>query len=115
VERESVGEDQFICEPLTPTPGTFDAAAMARGEPGLPARFSWRGQEYAVAEILKVWKTSSREAGGTEMYLRRHWWTIATTNGLRLTIYCDRQAKDRKKPKARWWVHTVGQDDERGA
>jgi hypothetical protein len=24
-----------------------------------------------------------------------------------MTIYCDRQAKDRKRPKARWWVYTV--------
>jgi hypothetical protein len=106
--------DQFICEPLTPVRGSFDTAGMARGEPGLPLRFTWRGREHAVVNVLKVWKTSSREKGGTEIYLRRHWWTLTTDTGLTLTLYCDRQAKVRRRPKARWWVYTVAADERAG-
>ena len=34
----------FISEPLTPD-ASFDPLAMARGEPGLPAKFRWRDHE----------------------------------------------------------------------
>ncbi|MEZ6192163.1 MAG: DUF6504 family protein [Phycisphaerales bacterium] len=54
--------EQFISEPITPVPGTFDPQAIAMGEPGLPARFVWRGEEYRVDEVLTVWKTSGPEA-----------------------------------------------------
>jgi len=41
------------------------------------------------------------------MYLRRHWYRILTEPPAVMTIYCDRQAKDRRHPKARWWVYTI--------
>ena len=41
------------------------------------------------------------------MYLRRHWYKVLTDPPMIMTIYCDRQAKNRKKPKARWWVYTI--------
>lgn len=100
-------EEEFICEPMTPAAGTGDAQAMARGLPGLPSRFVWRETEYEVAEVLATWKTSGRERGGTEIYLRRHWFQIRTTSGHVMSVYCDRQARDRKNPKRRWWVYTV--------
>jgi len=100
--------EQFICEPLTPVAGAGDAAAMARGEPGLPAVFTWRDVEYRVAGVIRTWKTSSPcRSGSAEMYLRRHWYEILTDPPLVMTVYCDRQAKDRKRPKARWWVYTI--------
>ena len=68
--------ERFISEPIVPTPGTFDVRAMTRGEPGLPARFTWRGDEYEVADVLTVWTTSTPEGGSGEVYLRRHWWEI---------------------------------------
>ena len=48
--------DEFVSERIVPVAGTFDAAPMTRGEPGLPGRFVWREQEYAVAEVLEAWK-----------------------------------------------------------
>ena len=99
---------QFISEPLTPLSG-FDTSAMARGEPGLPAEFSWRSTVYKVARVLRQWKTSSPEGGvkGAELYLRRHWYEIETQCGRRMTLYCDRQTKNRRKPKARWWLYSI--------
>jgi len=97
--------EEFVSEAIVPVPGTFDAGAMSRGEPGLPAQFAWRDKTYTVARLLSTWKTSTPDRG--EMYLRRHWFSIETTTGERMTLYCDRQAKNTKKPKARWWLYTV--------
>jgi hypothetical protein len=41
------------------------------------------------------------------MYLRRHWFRIVTTTGERMTLYCERQTKNAKKPKARWWLYSI--------
>jgi hypothetical protein len=99
---------RFICEPLTPVAGTGDTAMMARGEPGLPKRFTWRGAEYRVVEVLRSWKTTSQcTSGADEQYVRRHWWTIRTEPPLTMTVYCDRQPKERSRPKARWFVYTI--------
>jgi len=104
----SPSHEQFICEPLTPAAGSADAPAMATGAPGLPQRFTWRDTEYRLTGVLKAWKSSGPcHNGSKERYLRRHWYTIVTEPPLVMTIYCDRQARDRKHPKARWWVYTI--------
>jgi hypothetical protein len=41
------------------------------------------------------------------MYLRRHWFELLATPGERMTLYCERQARSRSKPKARWWLYKV--------
>lgn len=97
--------EDFVSEPIIPVPGGFDAAAMSRGEPGLPSNFTWRGKGYAVAQLLSTWKTSTPERG--ELYLRRHWFAVLTTTGERMTLYCERQAKNAKRPKARWWLYSM--------
>jgi hypothetical protein len=81
---------------------------MARGEPGLPDRFAWRGTGYAVAAVLRTWKTSTRERG--ELYLRRHWYEVRTATGERMTLYCERQAKLGRNPKRRWWLYSIARD-----
>ena len=83
----------------------FDAAAMSRGEPGLPTRFRWRGVEYRVAGVEQAWKTSTPDRG--EMYLRRHWFRVRCESGEAMTLYCERQARSRGRAKARWWVYSV--------
>ncbi len=100
--------EKFICEQLTPVTATADTKAMARGEPGLPEVFIWRGSEYRITGVLKKWKTSGPcRNGSDEIYLRRHWYKVVTDGGLVMTLYFDRQAKDRSKPKARWWLYTI--------
>lgn len=101
--------EEFICEELVPVAGTADASAMSRGEPGLPRRFTWRKTGYRVLGVVRQWKTSGPcRSGSDEVYLRRHWYQVLVEPSAVMTIYCDRQAKDRKHPKARWWVYTVG-------
>ena len=104
------GPEQFISEPITPEPGSFDASAMARGEPGVPARFTWRGQAYETARLLTTYKKSSREGGRAdgELYLRRHYFVIETACGVQMTLYCERQTR-RKNPKNRWFLYTLSE------
>jgi len=98
---------EFVSESLLPAAGSADTSAMSRGEPGVPGQFTWRGRTHSVVQVLGTWKTSTADRG--EMYLRRHWFEILTDSGMRMTIYCERQARNRGKPKARWWIYSVQQ------
>ncbi len=100
--------EEFVSERLMPVAGTAETAGMSRGEPGLPGRFTWRGDEYAVVGVLRKWKTSGPcDHGSGERYLRRHWYEIRTYPPLVMTVYCQRQAPSVKRRKARWWVYSI--------
>lgn len=101
------GREEFISEPIVPEPGSADIRSMAIGEPGLPARFTWRERIFDVKAVVQQWKTSSREGGTGRLYLRRHWYTILTGSGEQMTIYCERQARSRRQAKSRWWLYTI--------
>lgn len=106
---------RFISEPIVPVAGAIEVGRMARGEPGLPARFLWRDREYDVADVLDTHKSASPEGGrvGAEMYVRRHWFTVACHSGEVMTIYCERQARH-ANAKARWWLYTVEEPGDDG-
>ena len=100
--------EQFVSEPIKPVEGTFDPAGMVRGEPGLPRRFAWRGTEYAVSDVLEVWKEDGPcRSGSPERYLRKHWFRFATEQGLEMTLYFERQPRSKRQGKARWWLYTI--------
>jgi phosphoribosylglycinamide formyltransferase-1 len=106
-DTKSGPDEKFVSEPIIPVEGSADTAAMATGEPGLPSRFTWRGDEYALAAILRKWKESGPcHHGSGELYLRKHWYEILTTSGLKMTIYFERQPRSGKS-KARWWLYTT--------
>lgn len=100
---------ELISEPITPEAGTFDTSAMGRGEPGLPTAFTWRGRSAKVAEVLRVWKQSSREGGraGGELYLRRHYYELRMADGAVWTVYFLRQPPRSGNARARWFLYTV--------
>ena len=100
--------EEFISEPIEPLAGTFDTAAMTRGEPGFPGRFKWRDREYAVADVIEAWKeTGPCRSGGPEMYLRKHWYKIITEDGTEMTVYFERQPRSKRSNKVRWWLYTI--------
>jgi hypothetical protein len=100
--------EEFVSEPIEPVAGTFDTTGMTRGEPGLPQRFVWRDTEYTVAQVLEVWKEDSPcRHGSGEMYLRKHWFKVATEQGPIMTLYFERQARSRPQRKTRWWLFTI--------
>ena len=102
---EPEGGWELVSEEIRPVRGSIDAAAMASGEPGIPLRFTWRGDVHEVREVLQRWKSTSREGGRAtgESYVRRHWVELRTTTGDRLVIYCERQ--NRKRGQSRWWLY----------
>jgi hypothetical protein len=102
-------DESFISEPIRPASGSFDSAAMARGEPGLPAAFTWRGREYSVAQVLESWKSTGPDRdGGTERYVRRHWYRILTATGEIMTLCFDRQPPaGRAKSRRRWTLFSM--------
>jgi len=108
-------DEAFVCEPITPVAGTFDARAMARGEPGLPQAFTWRQEEYAVARVVESWRSTGKDrGGGSEVYVRRHWYRIETTGGEVMTLYFDRQPlRGRGASKGRWTRYSMVRQEER--
>ncbi len=100
--------ERFVSEPVQPAEGTFDPTAMTRGEPGLPRQFTWRDEEYTVADVLEAWKEDGPcKSGSSEMYLRKHWFRVATEQGVEMTLYFQRQPRSKRQSKTRWWLYTV--------
>ena len=95
---------EFISEPISPLAGTFDTRAMSRGEPGLPAGFTRRGELLRVVDVLQAWKESSREGGTGEWYLRRHYYRLRMSDGSAWIVYFIRQSPTGANPKARWFL-----------
>ena len=101
-------QDEFVSEAIEPVEGTFDAAGMTRGEPGLPRRFVWQDTEYQVADVLEKWKEAGPcKSGSSEMYLRKHWFKIKCTDGSEMVIYFQRQSRSKSNNKKRWWLYTI--------
>ena len=105
-QQQTSAQYAFVSEPLQAVAGTGDAGAMARGEPGLPVGFVWRGREYRIEAVARAWKSTGMDRG--EVYLRRHWWELIMATGERMVVYCERQARDRKHPGRRWWLYEIG-------
>ena len=102
------GSEQFISEPIEPVRGTTEPTRMAIGEPALPGKFTWRGDQYTVVEVLLKWKQTGPAKGGHEStYLRKHWYRVTTDRGIEMTIYFQRQPSSRAKAKERWHLYSI--------
>jgi len=100
--------EQFVGEEIRPTAGAIGTRGMTRREPGLPRRFTWRGDQYEVARMLEKWKeTGPCTSGGTERYVRKHWYRLRTTAGQEMVVYFERQARRGSRPAARWWLYAL--------
>jgi hypothetical protein len=98
--------EEFVSEAILPEAGSFDAAAMASGEPAPPARFRWRGREFTVAEELERWRELTPRSFESEQYLRRHWFRLRTACGATVVLYFQRRARDAGRGP-RWWLYTI--------
>ena len=98
----------FVSEPITPLEASFDATAMARGEPGLPQKFRWRKKEFAVAQVLENWREHGDCANGSgERYVRKHGYRVRTVDGAVLKLYFQRSFGRGKATSSRWWLHSI--------
>lgn len=100
---------EFVSEPITPRRGTFDTAAMARGEPGLPTGFEWRSQWFDVVECLERAKQSGPEIGRLdgERYLRRHTYRLRMSDGSIWSVYFIRHTPRSGSRTRRWFLHSL--------
>jgi hypothetical protein len=97
-----------ILEPIAPHPGSFDARAMARAEPGVPRRFDWRGKTYVVVEVLETWRETEAPMGGsTDRYVRRHAARVRTESGETMLLSATRGVSDRA---ARWTLRAIEEE-----
>lgn len=100
--------EEFVGDQIKPVPGAMRTLGMTRREPGLPRRFTWRGEQIEVAEVLDRWKqTGPCTSGSGEQYVRKHWYRLRMTNGLEMKLYFERQARRGRQQKSRWWLYTV--------
>ncbi len=96
----------FISEPITPD-ASFDPLTMARGEPGLPGKFRWRGRDWIVAEVLETAKEyGDCKYGSGERYVRRHCFRLRTADGHVMRVYFQRSF-GRARASARWWLQSI--------
>lgn len=104
--RARLCRSRLVSEEIQPA-GGFDVAAMARGEPGLPPAFTWRGAVHEVAAHLRSWKGFRPDTGSSEMYLRRHYHELRMEDGATWIVYCLRQVGSRQAARHRWFLERV--------
>ena len=87
--------------------------AMARGEPGLPAGFSWGGRHYSIVDVVSEWKESEAwDHGGGERYYRKRWFRVRVETGEVMTLYAVRHVKRGQSGRKRWWLYSVERSGE---
>lgn len=100
--------ERFVSEAITPAVATCDTSRMAAGEPGLPTEFLWRGRTIQVSAVLRAWREIGKcDHGSTDMYVRKHWYEVATTSSGIMKIYFDRQPRGGRKGASRWWLFSI--------
>ena len=100
--------EEFVSEQIKPDAGTADAAAMSRGQPGLPTGFTWRGRHYAIRGLLESWKQSEPcDHHSGERYYRKHFFRVVTDRGEIMTLYALRHVKLGQNPRSRWWLFKI--------
>ena len=104
--------ERFISEVIRPVGSTFDTSRMALGEPGLPLEFKWRDLTIKIAAVLRTWRETGKcRHGSPELYVRKHWFEVATTCNDTMKIYFDRQPRGGRKSD-RWWLFTICEPEE---
>ncbi len=104
--------ERFVSEAIRPLVARCDTLRMAVGEPGLPREFMWRGRTIAVAAVLRTWRETGKcRHGSPELYVRKHWFEVATTSNDTMKIYFDRQPRGGRKG-ARWWLFSICESEE---
>lgn len=99
--------ERFVSEAIEPVIETCDTSRMAKGEPGLPRLFVWRGRTIEITAVLRSWHdTGPCRHGSKDMYVRKHWYQVATRDEGIMKIYFERHSR-RGAKVPRWWLFTV--------
>ncbi len=93
---------RFISEMLRASAERIENGALSRGEPALPASFTWRDEGLTVREVRRTWRSTTTDRGDT--YLARHWYEVELVDGRIAVVYFDRKAR---RDTPRWWLYTL--------
>ncbi len=99
---------RFIGETIKPLTETCDFSAAAPGEPCLPREFVWGEKHIEIIEVIRTWRSVGPcRHGSPEMYVRKHWYEVATSEGV-MKIYFERQPRRGKtRSSERWWLFSI--------
>lgn len=99
--------EQFVGESIKPDTSPFDTSRMAIGEPGLPGRFTWRGNIIQAKTVRHTWReTGPCRHGSGEQYVRKHWYEVEDATGRVLKIYFERTPR-RGSKCGRWRLFSI--------
>jgi hypothetical protein len=92
--------ERLVGELIKPLTETADTSRMAIGEPGLPQKFFWCARTVHIKAVLRSWRESRRcRHGSPEMYVRKHWYEVATESDGIMKLYFERQPRLGQKGK----------------
>jgi hypothetical protein len=98
---------------------TFDTPPLLEKKPGHPSAFTWRGEEYVIAEVLSEWHDYERRGRMSRNMQPKHakvatdrgsWgvgvdcFRIRTANGRFFDLYYTRAPKDVDRRKGTWYL-----------
>jgi hypothetical protein len=92
---------KFVSAALVPTGDGFITPATG-SEPPVPRRFSWNGHLVEIAAVLRSWRSTKTDRG--DAYLKRYWFELETSDGQRIEVYYDRDARN---AAALWRLYTI--------
>lgn len=100
--------EELVSEAVVPDHTSGADLPYRPGDPVVPGRFRWRGQEYSIVAVLDSWKELSRGSRGMpERYVRRHWYRIVTDGGIEMKLYVERRGRARGRGRPGWWLYSV--------
>lgn len=104
--------EKLISEALRPL---FDGdgvdSPIVAGEPLIPRAFVWRGATYPVLAVLEAGRgLGPCTHGSGELYVRKHWYRIATAGGLVMRVYFERRPRGSAALK-RWWLYSIADSE----
>jgi hypothetical protein len=107
---------RFIGEPIQTE---FSGQPLLSKKAGCPAAFTWRGDRFAVTELLAEWHDYARRGRMADNMTPAHaqaasrrgsrgvgrdYFTVRTENGRVFTIYYDRAPRSSSEHAGEWWL-----------
>jgi len=107
---------KFISEPIEVH---FNRAPVLEKKPGSPDRFTWRGLEYTIVEVMSEWHNYQRRGRMARNMRPTHsstaerrgswgvgqdYYRVRTSSGRIFDLYYDRAPKDVDRRKGAWFL-----------
>jgi len=110
ISEATAMSERFIGEEIRPVTGAPSAGRFVPGEPVLPGRFTWRGAEHEIVDVIETHhELGPCRSGSDEQYVRKHWYRVRTNTGREMRIYFERSPRAGRR---QWRVFTVSESED---